>query len=100
MREDGKHLFESLNIEGTCLIQTMNSGFKEYTPPKTLLSVNSITNFPGSPVRILSWKSKTVTDSIMGTVPWETASDEELLKTLLDARLDNAIRSIGKSPAA
>jgi hypothetical protein len=100
MREDGKHLFEGMNSEGTFLVQTMNSGFEEYTPPKTLLPLNSITNFPGTPIRVLSKKSKTAADSILGSVPWETAPLEELLKTLLDERLNKAIRSIGRNDAA
>lgn len=100
LREDGKHAFEGLQSDALYLVLALNTGFTDFTPTKLIHSHDFISKLPMHPKRTLSEKRQSITDSILGTVPWEKQSLEEILDRLMRDRLSHAIQAIGKKESS
>lgn len=96
LREDGKHAFEGVQSDALYLVQALNTGFADFTPTRLIHTHDFISKLSCRAIRTLSEKKQTITDSILGTVPWEKQSLEELLDRLLEGRLSRAIQNIGR----
>lgn len=96
LREDGKHVIEGFHSDSLYLVQTLNTGFTDFTPTQPVQKHDFISKLPNPPIRTLSVRQHSITDTLLGTVSWEKQSLEEILNRLLEARLAQVIGSIGK----